>query len=162
MLLDSFLNQKGGCSVIQSAKLREEKPDAYKVVGLPNDCKAGEVKRRYWKLSLLIHPDKCTHPRAQDAFNAVSQAAKDLQVLPQTVSIPPLRTCTKNTAKASVHLEVCPARFDSYAVGISNTGYKNGCARMTHICAFSASRSSYRSRDSLSAAVAGHQQEAAD
>ena len=67
-------------SVLQAAKLREEKADAYKVIGLAQDCQAGEVKRRYWKLSLLIHPDKCTHPRAQDAFNAVSQAAKNLQV----------------------------------------------------------------------------------
>lgn len=66
--------------MIQAAKLRDEKPDAYKVIGLEKDCKSGEVKKRYWKLSLLIHPDKCDHVRAQDAFNAVSQAAKDLQV----------------------------------------------------------------------------------
>jgi hypothetical protein len=41
---------------------------------------AGEVKKRYWRLSLLIHPDKCSHPRAHDAFQAVTAAAKELQV----------------------------------------------------------------------------------
>ena len=29
----------------------------------------------------MIHPDKCHHTRAQDAFDALSQAAKALQVL---------------------------------------------------------------------------------
>lgn len=38
-----------------------------------------EVKKKYWKLSLLIHPDKCDHPKAQAAFAAVNDAAKTLQ-----------------------------------------------------------------------------------
>ena len=42
-------------------------------------CPAGEVRKRYWRLSLLIHPDKCDHPRAHDAFQAVTSAAKELQ-----------------------------------------------------------------------------------
>jgi hypothetical protein len=41
---------------------------------------AGEAKKQYWRLSLLIHPDKCDHPRAHDAFQAVAKAAKELQV----------------------------------------------------------------------------------
>jgi curved DNA-binding protein CbpA len=41
---------------------------------------AGEIKKRYWRLSLLIHPDKCDHPQANDAFQAVTAAAKELQV----------------------------------------------------------------------------------
>ena len=54
--------------------------DAYQVAGVESDAKAADIKKRYWRLSLMIHPDKCDHPRAQDAFHAVSQAAKDLQV----------------------------------------------------------------------------------
>jgi curved DNA-binding protein CbpA len=38
-----------------------------------------EVKKKYWKLSLLVHPDKCEHPKAQAAFTAVNEAAKTLQ-----------------------------------------------------------------------------------
>lgn len=34
---------------------------------------------RYWKLSLLVHPDKCPHPSAQEAFVKLNNAFKDLQ-----------------------------------------------------------------------------------
>ncbi|EIE21657.1 DnaJ-domain-containing protein [Coccomyxa subellipsoidea C-169] len=53
--------------------------DAYGIMGVEHDAKAAAVKKRYWRLSLLIHPDKCDHPRANDAFDAVNKAAKDLQ-----------------------------------------------------------------------------------
>eukprot|EP00246_Nothoceros_aenigmaticus_P000097 TRINITY_DN1014_c0_g1_i4.p1 TRINITY_DN1014_c0_g1~~TRINITY_DN1014_c0_g1_i4.p1 ORF type:complete len:265 (+),score=55.11 TRINITY_DN1014_c0_g1_i4:203-997(+) len=39
----------------------------------PNDLK------RYWKLSLLVHPDKCAHPEAHEAFMKLNRAFKDLQ-----------------------------------------------------------------------------------
>jgi DnaJ family protein C protein 8 len=32
------------------------------------DSSADEVKKQYRKLSLLVHPDKCKHPKAQEAF----------------------------------------------------------------------------------------------
>ncbi|KAF3795554.1 GPALPP motifs-containing protein 1 [Nymphaea thermarum] len=34
---------------------------------------------RYWKLSLLVHPDKCSHPQAHQAFVLLNQAFKELQ-----------------------------------------------------------------------------------
>ncbi len=68
------------CRILELASREGKKADVYKVVGVERDAKGQDVKKRYWRLSLLIHPDKCDHPRAQDAFNAVSQAAKDLQV----------------------------------------------------------------------------------
>ncbi|GJN40334.1 hypothetical protein PR202_gb29539 [Eleusine coracana subsp. coracana] len=34
---------------------------------------------RYWKLSLLVHPDKCPHPSAQEAFVKLNNTFKDLQ-----------------------------------------------------------------------------------
>ncbi len=68
------------CRILELASREGKKADVYKVVGVDRDAKGQDVKKRYWRLSLLIHPDKCDHPRAQDAFNAVSQAAKDLQV----------------------------------------------------------------------------------
>lgn len=33
-----------------------------------------EVKRQYRKLSLLVHPDKCKHPQAKEAFGALAKA----------------------------------------------------------------------------------------
>lgn len=34
---------------------------------------------RYWKLSLLVHPDKCSHPQAHQAFIKLNKAFKELQ-----------------------------------------------------------------------------------
>lgn len=34
---------------------------------------------RYWKLSLMVHPDKCPHPQANQAFIILNKAFKDLQ-----------------------------------------------------------------------------------
>jgi len=56
--------------------------DAYAIMGLEPDCKGVDVKKRYMRLSLLIHPDKCSHPQAQHAFQTVSKASKELQVCP--------------------------------------------------------------------------------
>lgn len=33
-----------------------------------------DVKRQYRKLSLLVHPDKCKHPQAKEAFSALAKA----------------------------------------------------------------------------------------
>ena len=59
---------------------RDGAPDAYALMGVDSSAAAGEIKRRYWRLSLTIHPDKCDHPRAAEAFDAIARAAKDLQV----------------------------------------------------------------------------------
>ncbi|XP_066382701.1 uncharacterized protein [Miscanthus floridulus] len=38
------------------------------------DSSLDEVKKQYRKLSLLVHPDKCKHPQAQEAFAALAKA----------------------------------------------------------------------------------------
>lgn len=67
------------CRLLSSAASGKE-ADAYEVLGVQPTASSGEVKKKYWRLSLLIHPDKCSHPRANDAFQAVSKVSKDLQV----------------------------------------------------------------------------------
>ena len=54
-------------------------PDAYAVLGVDPTTPVSDIKKRYWRLSLLIHPDKCPHPDANTAFKAVSIAAQTLQ-----------------------------------------------------------------------------------
>lgn len=51
----------------------------YEVLGVNWKMSSANVKKRYWKLSLLVHPDKCSHPQAQEAFVKLNQAFKDLQ-----------------------------------------------------------------------------------
>ncbi|KAJ1686895.1 hypothetical protein LUZ63_018285 [Rhynchospora breviuscula] len=41
---------------------------------LPFDVSTDDVKKQYRKLSLLVHPDKCKHPQAKEAFGALAKA----------------------------------------------------------------------------------------
>ncbi|TXG49158.1 hypothetical protein EZV62_025033 [Acer yangbiense] len=51
----------------------------YDVLGANEKMTADNIKKRYWKLSLLVHPDKCTHPQANQAFVILNKAFKELQ-----------------------------------------------------------------------------------
>ncbi|KIY97034.1 hypothetical protein MNEG_10929 [Monoraphidium neglectum] len=53
--------------------------DPYEVLGVAHTAAAAEVRKVYWRLSLLVHPDKCAHAGAGEAFQAVSKAAATLQ-----------------------------------------------------------------------------------
>ncbi len=57
----------------------DAQPDAYDVIGVDPAAPTADIKKRYWRLSLMIHPDKCSHALANEAFQAVSKAAKVLQ-----------------------------------------------------------------------------------
>ncbi|KAJ6798459.1 uncharacterized protein M6B38_274130 [Iris pallida] len=50
------------------------KLNPFEHLNLPFDASADDVKRQYRKLSLLVHPDKCKHPQAKDAFGALAKA----------------------------------------------------------------------------------------
>ncbi|XP_020574038.1 uncharacterized protein LOC110020318 [Phalaenopsis equestris] len=51
----------------------------YDVLGINWKASFDNIKKRYWKLSLMVHPDKCSHPQAHQAFVILNQAFKDLQ-----------------------------------------------------------------------------------
>jgi DnaJ family protein C protein 8 len=44
----------------------------------PNSLDPKDVKVTYRKKSLLLHPDKCKHPKAQDAFEMLKKAESEL------------------------------------------------------------------------------------
>eukprot|EP00897_Mesotaenium_endlicherianum_P002046 jgi/Mesen1/186/ME1136481C07560 len=44
------------------------KLNPFEHLNLAFDSDIDEVKRQYRKLSLLVHPDKCKHPQAKEAF----------------------------------------------------------------------------------------------
>lgn len=48
-----------------------------------NDSTLGEVKRQYRQLSMLVHPDRCSHTDADKAFAALAQA---MQIISQHAS----------------------------------------------------------------------------
>ncbi|EYU22849.1 hypothetical protein ABFS82_03G110200 [Erythranthe guttata] len=56
-----------------------EEDSPYDILGVNHNMAAENMKKRYWKLSLMVHPDKCSHPQAQQAFVKLNKAFKDLQ-----------------------------------------------------------------------------------
>ncbi|KAK9271165.1 hypothetical protein L1049_026754 [Liquidambar formosana] len=56
-----------------------EADSPYDVLGMNQNMSADNMKKRYWKLSLMVHPDKCSHPQAHQAFIILNKAFKDLQ-----------------------------------------------------------------------------------
>ncbi|XP_008782274.1 J domain-containing protein spf31-like [Phoenix dactylifera] len=50
------------------------KLNPFEHLNLPFDSSTNDVKKRYRKLSLLVHPDKCKHPQAKEAFSALAKA----------------------------------------------------------------------------------------
>ncbi|KAF0916613.1 hypothetical protein E2562_007897 [Oryza meyeriana var. granulata] len=59
--------------------LAADENSPYDAVGINWKMSSDNIKKRYWKLSLLVHPDKCPHPSAQEAFVKLNNAFKDLQ-----------------------------------------------------------------------------------
>ncbi|KAF8349053.1 hypothetical protein F5887DRAFT_1242835 [Amanita rubescens] len=43
-----------------------------------NPATAEEVKKKYKQISLFIHPDKCPHPKAPEAFDLLKKAESEL------------------------------------------------------------------------------------
>lgn len=54
------------------------KLNPFEQLGLRFDASVDDVKKAYRKSSLMVHPDKCKHPKAQDAFEALGQAQQQL------------------------------------------------------------------------------------
>ena len=50
------------------------KLNPYEHLALRFDAKEDDIRRAFRKVSLLVHPDKCTHEKAKAAFDAIGQA----------------------------------------------------------------------------------------
>ncbi|KCV68915.1 hypothetical protein H696_04336 [Fonticula alba] len=53
----------------------------YDVLGLLPSSRLtdAEIQRHYRRVSLLVHPDKCSHPKARDAFQRLEKARGELR-----------------------------------------------------------------------------------
>ncbi|EZG79916.1 DnaJ domain protein [Gregarina niphandrodes] len=69
-----ILAQSGGAPVADG----DEGLVYYRMLKLPTLASEELIKRHYKKLSILIHPDKCAHARANEAFHALNSAHREL------------------------------------------------------------------------------------
>ncbi|KAH9972818.1 DnaJ-domain-containing protein [Lactifluus volemus] len=79
--LDRLLNREA--SAIQRELevdriLSAFKLNPYDILDLETSAKADDIKKKYRQLSLFIHPDKCSHERAPDAFDVLKKAESEL------------------------------------------------------------------------------------
>lgn len=52
------------------------KLNPFEALDLGFDASIDDIKRAYRKVSLAVHPDKCPHPQARDAFETIGAAQK--------------------------------------------------------------------------------------
>lgn len=52
---------------------------AYEVMQVGPDISEAELTKQYRRISVMIHPDKCKHEKAQEAFQVLSKAYNDLK-----------------------------------------------------------------------------------
>ncbi|KAF8653606.1 hypothetical protein AX16_003850 [Volvariella volvacea WC 439] len=58
--------------------LKAFKLNSYDILDIDESSTPEDIKRRYRQLSLFIHPDKCPHARAPEAFDILKKAEQDL------------------------------------------------------------------------------------
>ena len=50
----------------------------YDILEVGAEASEEEIKKKFRMLSILVHPDKCRHEKAADAFHLLEQAYKQL------------------------------------------------------------------------------------
>jgi len=58
--------------------LKAFKLNPYDILDLDEEATAEEIKKKYRSLSLFIHPDKTSHPRATEAFDLLKKAETEV------------------------------------------------------------------------------------
>ncbi|KAF8740100.1 hypothetical protein AX14_008728 [Amanita brunnescens Koide BX004] len=58
--------------------LKAFKLNPYDIIDISESATPEEIKKKYKQISLFIHPDKCPHPRAPEAFDLLKKAESDL------------------------------------------------------------------------------------
>ena len=65
-------------AVAEALRTSRSGGDAFDVLGVAPDASAAAIRKAFWRLSLLVHPDKCDHPDAPLAFDVVKKASEAL------------------------------------------------------------------------------------
>jgi DnaJ family protein C protein 8 len=98
------------------------KLNPYEKLNLRFDATLDEAKRQYRKLSLLVHPDKCSHPQAAAAFDVLAAALKELQDEERHESLTAVLTRARDDVRAERRKET---KHDS-AVALAATLHARG------------------------------------
>ena len=103
------------------------KLNPFEQLGLRFDATVDDVKKAYRKSSLMVHPDKCKHPKAQDAFEILGQAQQQLnneEKMKELVYVLTLAKGMHNIA-GSWLLAFCPYMPHGSSIQVMCTGKQN-------------------------------------
>ena len=65
-----------------AARILSHRSDPYRCLGLPAGATKATARKHYLALALRLHPDKTSHPRAGEAFDAMKSAFRILSGTP--------------------------------------------------------------------------------
>merc|ERR1719409_885580 len=65
--------------IIERLIKKAKSGSAYELLQIAPDASEGEVTKQYRKLSIMIHPDKCQHDLASEAFQILAKAYNDMK-----------------------------------------------------------------------------------
>jgi len=72
--MEDTSNESREACAMRIARIISRGGDAYDILSVSPEDTAAVIKKKYWKLSLMVHPDKCSHVDARDAFDAIKKA----------------------------------------------------------------------------------------
>merc|ERR1719421_2216294 len=65
--------------VVERLMRRQNSAAAFEHLMISPDASEGEITKQYRKLSILIHPDKCKHESASEAFQILAKAYQEMK-----------------------------------------------------------------------------------
>ncbi|KAJ2921476.1 hypothetical protein H1R20_g15615, partial [Candolleomyces eurysporus] len=101
--------------------LKAFKLNPYDVIDVDETATPEEVKKKYKQTSLFIHPDKCPHERAPEAFDLLKKAELELSDKAKREELDAVINQARNLILKSLDLPVSTPPSDPKLQGLSPT-----------------------------------------
>ncbi|KJA26410.1 hypothetical protein HYPSUDRAFT_36730 [Hypholoma sublateritium FD-334 SS-4] len=98
--------------------LKAFKLNAYDILDIDEGATAEEIKRKYRQISLFIHPDKCPHARAPEAFDILKKAESELSDKAQREELDAVIQQAQTLVLKSLNLPTTTATTDPKLQGL--------------------------------------------
>jgi len=98
--------------------LKAFKLNAYDILDIDEAATAEEIKRKYRQISLFIHPDKCPHARAPEAFDILKKAESELSDKAQREELDAVINQARNLVLKALNLPTTIPNSDARLRGL--------------------------------------------
>jgi len=98
--------------------LKAFKLNAYDILDIDETATSEEIKRKYRQISLFIHPDKCPHARAPEAFDILKKAESELSDKAQREELDAVINQARNLVLKALNLPISTSNSDHKLQGL--------------------------------------------